>query len=257
MANETWEQAKHFVTNAMLEHTRSFVTPLSTETPKAVRLVGTGTYIDNGDQRHLITCEHVARQLPMHYRFSGSDDVFKHSGPWTMDRHPIDAAFAPISPAQWSATDHQAEAVPKSRFANRHQIVEQAELLFFRGFAGENSHYGFEIHQTNGSGYCSQQKLDTGDSFNFELFWEPKKTEFASAASAEAQREIRFEDAQGFSGSLVWNTRYVEVSYKEGRTWTPADAVITGLLRRWDQDTNTLLVWRVEHLNTWLASKLN
>jgi hypothetical protein len=250
-----WHQIKQEVAEAMLAHTRPFVTPLGTETPETVRLVGTGSYAGIEDQRFLLTCDHVAREQPMHYRFNGSENVFEHPGPWTMDRHPIDAAFAPIGPAHWSATSHQAAAIPFTRFASKHESVEQAELLFFRGYAGENARYAFGVHQTSGTGYCTQEKIGTGDGNIFELFWEPDKTEFTSGTSDEARAEMKFEDARGFSGSLVWNTRYLEISRAGGRTWTPDDAVVTGLLRRWDQNTKTLLVWRGEHLYAWLQAK--
>ena len=65
---------------------------------------------------------------------------------------------------------------------------------------------------------------------------------------------LKFENACGFSGSLVWNTRYLEVT-RQNLEWSPEDAVVTGLLRRWDQETKTLLVWRVEHLRMWLDAK--
>ena len=55
------------------------------------------------------------------------------------------------------------------------------------------------------------------------------------------------------SGSLVWNTKFLEVT-QTGETWDPErHAVVTGMLRRWDQDTSSLLVWRVEHLLNWLG----
>ena len=109
------------------------------------------------------------------------------------------------------------------------------------------------MHQTNGTGYCSQEKANTGDKEIFELFWEPDKTEVSSQTLPEASAEMKFEVAGGFSGSLVWNTRYLEVS-RQGCQWSPEDAVVTGLLRRWDQDTKTLLVWRVEHLRSWIET---
>lgn len=144
--------------------------------------------------------------------------------------------------------------IPWTRFAAAHSVVEQAELLFFRGYAGENAHYAFGIHQTSGSGYCTQEKKDTGDSQIFELFWEPEHTRFTSGTSSDLRAEMKFENARGFSGSLVWNARYLEVS-RRNLAWSPDDAVVTGLLRRWDQDTQTLHVWRVEHLRAWLDAR--
>ncbi len=249
-----WEAMKHDVTDRMKIFTRPFVTPLGTETQTTVILVGTGSYVISRDQRILLTCEHVAVKQPMHHRFFGDDSVFEHRGPWYMDPHPIDAAFAALSDAAWQAVPHQAAAVPLGKFATKHQPSEQAELLFLRGFAGENADYGFGIHQTNGSSYCSQEKAGTGDAQIFEMFWEQENTAYSQEAQAEDRANVKFKDAHGLSGSLVWNTRFVEVTSKSGE-WSPEDAVVTGLLRRWDEDTKTLLVWRVEHLNAWLASK--
>ncbi|MER9387797.1 hypothetical protein [Mesorhizobium sp. M0435] len=186
----------------------------------------------------------------MHYRFAGSDSVFEHQGPWTMDPPPRDVAFAPIEYPAWRACQHQAAAIPYSRFALAHQIVEPAELLFFRGYAGENAHHGFGVHDTSGSGYCTHEKKGTGDDHIFELIWEPENTQFTASVSPEARKAMKFTDARGFSGSLVWNTRYLEVS--RHRQWTSQDAVVTGFLRRWDQESKTLLAWRVEHLRAWL-----
>jgi hypothetical protein len=254
MTPAQWKKINDQVTDAMLAHTKPFVTPLSTETQTTIRLVGTGTYIQYKECRILLTCEHVARERPIHYRFHGSADVFEHTKPWTMDKHPIDAAFGLIGEPAWKACAHQVATVPYRRFAKAHAVIEQAELLFFRGYAGENARYGFGVHQTNGSGYCTQEKANSGDGHIFELFWEPEHTQFSSASSSDAQAEIKFEDARGLSGSLVWNTRYLEVS-RQNRAWSPEDAVVTGLLRRWDEDTKTLLVWRIEHLRAWLETR--
>jgi hypothetical protein len=249
-----WKKINDQVTDAMLAHTRPYVTPLGTETDRLVRLVGTGSYVQHEARRILLTCEHVAREQPMHHRFHGCDDVFRHPGPWTMDKHPIDAAFAAIEDPVRRASVHQADAIPLSRFAQWHRLSQPEEMLFFRGYAGENAHYAFGVHQTNGSGYCTQEKIDTGDHAIFELFWEPENTQVTAGTSAEAKAEMRWEVPRGFSGSLVWNTRYLEVT-GQGEDWSPEDAVVTGLLRRWDEDARTLLVWRVEHLRTWLNLK--
>ena len=254
MTPQQWKTICDKVADDMLAHTRPFVTPLGTATERDVRLVGTGSYVSREPRRILLTCEHVARVQPMHYRFHGSDHVFEHLGPWTMEKYPIDAAFASISDQAWEACSHQAQFIPYQRFALRHAPADRAEILFFRGFSGENARYAFDMHQTNGTGYATQEKESSGDDQIFELFWEPENIELTSKTSPEAVNEMKFEEAGGFSGSLVWNTRYVELT-RQGAAWTPKDAVVTGLLRRWDKDTRTLLAWRVEHLRAWLDAK--
>lgn len=252
MTPREWTSICDRVTAAMLHFTHPFVTPLGTATASAVRLVGTGSYIGHGNRRLLLTCEHVARQQPMHYRFYGSDKVFEHRAPWCWDPHPIDAAVALISDAAWAATPHSAREIATSVFAQKHSTCDPAELLFFRGYSGENAHYAFGIHQTNGTGYCSQEVANSGDDQIFEIFWRPEKAQFTSSTSEETRSEVKFENPKGFSGSLVWNTRYLERT-AAGKQWSPADAVVTGLLRRWDEKgTGNLLVWRVQHLNSWL-----
>jgi hypothetical protein len=60
------------------------------------------------------------------------------------------------------------------------------------------------------------------------------------------------EDPHGFSGSLVWNTQYVEKS-ATGAEWSPDDAVITGLLQWHIPERKTVVALRVEHIRTWLS----
>lgn len=55
----------------------------------------------------------------------------------------------------------------------------------------------------------------------------------------------------GLSGSLVWNTRFREVS-AQGRLWTPADARVTGLLWGWHSPSGVLLATRIQHTSALL-----
>lgn len=48
--------------------------------------------------------------------------------------------------------------------------------------------------------------------------------------------------------------RNVEVT-RQNAQWTQEDAIVTGLLRRWDESTRTRLAWRVEHLRAWLEAR--
>ena len=128
-------------------------------------------------KRILLTCEHVAKRAPLDYRFWGSDNVFKYNGLWTKEAHPVDMAFARVSVEAWKATEHKADTMPYERLATKHNICQPEELLFFRGYAGENARYSFDIHKTIATGYCSQEKKDSGDASSFEIFWELLKTQ--------------------------------------------------------------------------------
>lgn len=255
MTPREWKFICETVTDEMSNHTKPFVTPLGTETDRDVRLVGSGSYVLHENHRFLLTCEHVARVQPIHYRFHGSEDVFEHGGHWISDKHPIDSAFTLINNDAWEACSHQAQPIPFERLPQRHAPTTPEEILFVRGYAGENARYAFGVHQTNCTGYATQEKQSSGDDQIFEIFWEPECTQLISHPPSDAEQEIKFEDAGGFSGSLVWNTRYLEVT-QQGHQWIPEHAVITGILRRWDQDTKTLLAWRVEHLRDWILNQL-
>lgn len=254
MTPDEWNTAQQHVIDAMLERTRPFTTPLTREIETTVQLEGSGSYVEIGGKRLMLTCEHVAIRQPLDFRFCGSDKVYGYRGKWTMAPHPVDIAFGLPINKEWAAVSHHAQTIPYARFAEKHQVCEQAELLFFRGYAGENARYGFGIHQALATGYCSQEKEESGDGSIFEIFWEPENTQFSSGTSAEARIAIRSDDPGGMSGSLVWNTRYLETR-ESGRNWSPDDAVVTGLLRRWDEKTKTLLVYRVEHVRTWLDTQ--
>lgn len=121
----------------MLERTRPFTTPLTREIETTVQLEGSGSYVEIGGKRLMLTCEHVAIRQPLDFRFCGSDKVYGYRGKWTMAPHPVDIAFGLPINKEWAAVSHHAQTIPYARFAEKHQVCEQAELLFFRGYAGE------------------------------------------------------------------------------------------------------------------------
>ncbi len=252
ITQEEWDDIYGKVADEMIKHTKPFVTPLRTKTMQSVpRLAGTGSYVSDKTQQILLTCEHVAKEKPMHYSFHGTDNVYKYNGHWTMEKCPVDAAFAIMSDKAWTTCCHQAQLIPFNRFAQKHNPTHR-ELLFFYGFAGENSSYGFNVHKVAGTGYVTQEKENSGNAHSFELLWKPEKISLSKNATQEAVKNMRFENPGDFSGSLVWNTRYFEQT-NCGHSWKPEDAVVTGLLQRWDQ---TLLAWRVENLRSWLLNEI-
>jgi hypothetical protein len=234
----------------MRAHTRPFVTALSRRTGSYPKLVGSGAYFWRNGQRLVLTCEHVARQPDLEHRFWNSSQWLPFREPFTLRPNPVDAAWCLVPEDTWSGITHQSDAIPYERFDVEHSIADHHELLFFRGFAGENAPYdGVEL-KTHGSGYCSQEKREVDfDSRIFEVFWEPDNTMISSETTPEARAEMRFNDPAGFSGSLIWNTKYRQCSLA-GEEWSPSKAVVTGLVRRYDPETKTLLALRVEHLRS-------
>jgi len=249
-----WDTTCSDVTDAMKVHTRPFIAPISKETEEKVWLEGSGSYVCLAGHRVLLTCEHVSTAGPLDYRFNGSEDVYRVSG-GIVESKSLDISFALLSDQAWNATRHQADTIPYKRFAHKHCLVNRSELVFFHGFSAENSGFALETLTSNASAYLSQQKDDVvPDDKLFEVFWEPQETAFTATTNLAVRKSVRYDDSGGFSGSLVWNTRFVEMT-EMGKEWSPEDAVVTGLLRRWDTSTKTLLVLRVEHLRKWLEDK--
>jgi hypothetical protein len=247
-----WNVICKMVTDEMKAHTRPFTSPLSNETEKHVQLQGTGTYVQFAGGRALFTCEHVSRKAPLNAGVYGSEDVLALKTPFKESRT-RDLAYTPIDDGFWVATVHKAQCIPFDRFAAQHDPRHESELLFFRGFAGENSEYGFGMLDSIASAYLTQQvKTDVEDAEIFELFWEPLKTELTDVPPTP---DFKTDDPGGFSGSLVWNTRFMECQ-RANLEWSPERAVVTGMIRRWDTKSKTLLALRIEHVNHWLAGFL-
>jgi hypothetical protein len=251
MTTDEWKKICDSVSEKMRAHTRPFISPLSAETETDIRLLGTGTYICHEGRRLLFTCNHVVAEPPIHYGFYNSSGVYEYKGQWTKDTT-SDIAYAEIKHQLWYSSCHLGKVVPFSRFAARHEPISD-ELLFFHGYAGENSTYGFGRLNNNGTGYCTQEKKNTADEKIFELLWQPNDTKLASSSNAVG-KSMKFQNPGGFSGALVWNTRYVEFN-SLSKEWSPEEAVVTGLLQRWDQKKQALLALRVEQLQDWLKDR--
>ena len=257
MTPEEWKIVCDDITDRMRRHTRPFVTPLSYRKGTYRKLAGSGSYVACSGQHLLLTCEHVARINMLEQRFSGSSTDYCVRGPFTLKPDPDDVAWSVVPDIMWDGATDKAKAIPYKRFALKHEAVDQYEPLFFRGFAGENAHDDLVKYRTHGSGYCSQEKREVKpESPIFEMLWNPEQTSITSKTTRKARAAMKFNDPAGFSGSLVWNTRYREIT-KSGRQWRPSHSVVTGIARRYDPGTKTLLVLRVEHLRAALEKGLS
>jgi hypothetical protein len=248
MTKEEWISKCDAVTDLMKVYTRPYVAILASCAGKPTE-IGTGTFIENAGV-NILTCAHVAKFNPSAYCGGGQTEV--RPGIWCADPvDSIDTAFAPLGDSEWALIAEDARPLSMSKFATLHHAVPR-EVFFFRGIADQNANlsaFGADVIFT---GYNSQEKPDTGDEYIFEMLWCPKNATVTSGTDIEVGSRFRYNNPAGFSGSLVWNTRFVELGCDLSR-WRPEEAVITGLLRRYDPDTKTLLVWRVEHLLKWLS----
>lgn len=240
MTNEEWAIICSEVVDLMNDYVRPLVVPLSQETEQGVRLIGTGTFVQRESGGAIVTCEHVARNAPLNFRPYGHERVYSYTGAWQSFVEPIDVSWTT------GALAKPVRAVPPHQVALQHQLSRYEELLFFYGYSGENSHYGFDVHETNGSGYLTQQKQDAKpDPSVIELLWPNGRHDWSKRTTAEARRQMKLDNPAGFSGSLVWNTRFLETGGDLSR-WTPEQAVVTALLKRFVREDDALLALPIE-----------
>ena len=57
------------------------------------------------------------------------------------------------------------------------------------------------------------------------------------------------------SGSLIWNTKFVETSLQR-RLWSPSDAVVTGLLWSWPEESR-IVATRIEYVRSFLLEAMD
>lgn len=249
MKKEEWDKTTLFVLSELREHLCYFVTPIS-------RVVdhdygehhGSGSYLKLNKSIFLITNEHVAREIKMSslaHQFVNSEDVFKLTNNFVVEEYPIDVAISSINSKIWINYHKDSLAIPIDRFALKHEPVD-GELLFIIGYSGDGSRFLFNTLFTNGVPYMTQLTDvpdDFGDpNYHFALEYRP-------------DRAIQFDNDSrglplppGFSGSLVWNSRFVECM-KNDKEWSPQEACVTGIVWGWPSSNACLLATKIEHLN--------
>jgi hypothetical protein len=256
-----WEGLAAQVNGLMKAYTKPFVTPISRvlrdEQDEHGQLVGTGNYIELLSEKHLLTNEHVARALEQHslaHQFFGCDDVFRATNPFKAFPLPLDVAVTALDSRVWNHRAHQSAVVPENKWVLAHGGVE-GELFFFKGFAAEGSSFHFNHLITNATSHaCQEVPLPSDDRFHnrfhFALDYRP------DLATSIGDNNPGLPDPHGFSGSLVWNTRFVELGCNI-QSWSPDDAVVTGLAWGWPSSAACLVATRAEFVRSAILRTLH
>jgi hypothetical protein len=259
MTQDEWNAHARRVVMEMRAFTTPFVSPVSYEKPGDVpRLSGTGSFVELFGRKFLLTNEHVILDpkenfvLPdLAHGLLGTDNVFRILYGFVSAPYPIDCALCPIPDVIWS-TAHSSLAIPEGLIAWAHVTVPN-EILFFRGYAQETSSFHFENLLSGSTSYGTQEMEPTpvglNERFLFALHHSPEK-----AVMIDGDGHLPL--PPGFSGSTVWNTRFVEC-LGAGVEWTPAEARVTGIVCRWRTGDAGIVVLRVEHLRSWALNALN
>ncbi len=253
---EEWKSSCNRICTAMIEEVRNFTTPISKVVENDYgELEGSGSYLEIAGSIFLVTNEHVAARMKTHslaHKFAGCPNYYRVRA-FAADPLPHDVALGSVAESIWTHSPHQARAIPLNRFACRHSPVPR-EVFFVCGYAGENSNFAFGNLHTPGQPFLTQEApmpANFGDAtIHFALLHST-----AGATPIDASFNVHLPSPPGWSGSLVWNTRFAEAS-RAGQSWDPSLAQVTGILWGWPSGEICLLATKVEFLDL-LALKQN
>lgn len=236
------------VLQEMIEYVKPFVTPISCAiTNDSGELAGSGSYIEINGFKYLITNEHVLiskNSSSFTYQFCNNDSVFKITNPIATKEYPVDIAIVRIENAAWNSCIHDSKAIPECFIDLEHNPVEN-ELIFTIGFSGEQATFGFNTLFTQGTQYLTQEanfpKDYDSSEFHFAIHYLPDQAVSVNINSRGLT------DAHGISGSLVWNTKFIECT-QNGNEWKADRARVTGIIWGWSTTYGCLKATKTEFL---------
>jgi hypothetical protein len=237
-----------------------FVTPLVRQETDGATHIGSGGYVEADGQTLLLTNDHVVAEGRdrLTHTFFDSEDFFPTEN-FEREQAPTDLAAALVDLSRTSG--HSAMAFPQHRIAARHAPVK-GEWLFMMGFAGKRAYYSptMKIMLTNGTPYLTQEfdvaleerpieHKEYRPEYHFAIPWEPENID----AVDNDEHKIPI-DSHGFSGSLVWNTRFKEYG-EANKLWEPGVAQLTGIIWGWPTNGLVLLATRIEFVTKFLTKR--
>lgn len=195
---------------------------------------GTGWFIEKDGTPHLCTCEHVAKDQTkgqLGYACFGNDYGISVRNRFLLEPHPIDFAIASLE-LTWNMISHNGRCIPRSLLACTHKPVED-EYLYVQGFPGVDSRPAFGQHNVRGIGAFLNQVTPPSElsaetpkvdpDIHICMAWNPAN------ATPLVQTTGALSAPSGLSGSVLWNTRYREVT-ESGQKWTTNDIRVTGIV---------------------------
>lgn len=243
--SKTWEQTQKAVCAAMREHSAPMTVALSRILSNdSGTACGTGTYLSLLGKTYVLTNEHVAeftaRGGLAHFVRDG-ECAHRLIHPFISMGEPVDAAISRVDDESWANTSKR--ALPALRIDHSHRTA-QHELLFINGFPGERSRWSAladGLVSTSVPYLTQEAPLPPGldPAIHFALHYSPEH------AKSVDGRNALLPQPRGFSGSLVWNTHFLEAASNE---WVPEQATATGLVCLWPQGqfANLILAVRIE-----------
>ncbi|MCK1394308.1 hypothetical protein [Bradyrhizobium sp. 1] len=235
----------------MYEAVSNFTVPIALSmNDKGGKHLGTGSFVGLGGTTALVSCEHVLgkrkNNILTHW-VRDQDRYIAIDGPEAYIVEPIDAAAAGISPVLWDEHWRKSDAIPEDRLAIVHDAVPN-ELFFVFGFAEENSEFFFDTLRVDGTAYlCREAKLPSQPRLDQQIHFE---LEYNRDLATKVFGDHDLPNPSGMSGSLVWNTRFMECAMV-GKDWTPGYSDVAGMVWFWNEN-DVIAATRVEYIRSFL-----
>lgn len=248
MTKEEWHDKCDEITNLMVQYVRPYVSPLFITSSSPRKLIGSGSFIVYEENNAVLTCEHVSGSKKLDFFLRGNTAAHELGKIITSCSKDLDLELIGMKPDNWCGVEHSSKSLTHSLFAEEHSPKSKEEVMFIQGFSDENSGSGYGDEIPISTGLATQVQASTTSNIkNFEIPWSPNKETYPSGTESSLRERHVHKIPSGMSGTLVWNTRYLEVS-RQGIKWKPEHARITGIVHRWDKDTKSLICLKVEKI---------
>lgn len=206
---------------------------------------GSASLLEFNEKKYLVTNEHVARvrsRYPLACKSHGDVNIYKLMSPFIALDAPIDVAIADVTELSKNFDSSYTNYIPFAKFTETFNPVE-GEFFFTAGFPGSDSNMDIanQILTQNPQFLFGQQVPQFANSIEFAL-------NYNCNAAFALLKPVQFNNPHGLSGSLVWNTKFIECKIK-GETWDVSKAIVAGIMKQWDSNNNCLIVTKVEHFN--------
>lgn len=252
---DSWLETQATVCTAMADYTHPFVVAIQRVISNDLgEPCGTGSYLRLRGHTYILTNDHVARHMTtggLSHQPRADDFAHRFVHPFLSVGPPVDAAISRIDDESWNSATKK--AIPASRVAQAHNTVEH-ELLFLQGYPGERTRWSAFANGpiARAVPYLTQEApLPHGldPRVYFALHYSPEHATPVKGSGPPLPIP------RGFSGSLVWDTRFGAL---RGENWNPGHATVTGLVCMWGQGdvANLVLAVRIEVVRSMILTAL-
>lgn len=240
-----WKTSSPKVLKEMTEYVGKFQTPLSIMSSGRTQLIGTGSFIKIIDSIFIVTNAHVIKSFseynPPCYQLTGKSMPSRFQGK-IGGNNDIDIAILHVNPEEWN-TDHSSRFLDIGMISLKHD-PQQSEMLVFSGWSEQDTVFLVNRFQITGTSLLSidvtNERTSTYDlEYGFDIAYNSNLFQYSSSNGI-------IPNPHGFSGSVVWNTGYIQ-SRILGIPWNVNHARVTGLLYLWRKEDNCLVAIRSEH----------